>query len=112
MKNRFLFIPLAVGGMALLVYVTMLLWNGLMPNLFHLTALTFWQTAGLMLLARLVFGFGGFRGHHGMHHGNGFRKRWEKMSPEEREKFRAHMKHHHHHFHCERPEEHKSNEEK
>ena len=39
------------------------LWNCLMPGIFHLPAITFWEGVGLAILARLIFG--GFRhGHH------------------------------------------------
>jgi len=37
------------------------LWNGLMPVIFHLGLITYWQAIGLAILARLLFG--------GMHHG-------------------------------------------
>lgn len=41
-------------------YVVMYLWNWLMPAIFGLTAITFWQAIGLGLLAKLLFGgFGG-----------------------------------------------------
>jgi hypothetical protein len=33
----------------------MLLWNWLMPMIFGLTTLTFWQSFGLMLLASFLF---------------------------------------------------------
>lgn len=39
-----------------ITFTVMLLWNELMPQLFSLTSLTFWQTAGLLVLARLFFG--------------------------------------------------------
>jgi hypothetical protein len=42
----------------------MLLWNWLMPELFNLTTITFWQAVGVIILARLVFG--GFK--HGHDH--------------------------------------------
>jgi hypothetical protein len=50
---------LIVGGA-----VIMLLWNWLMPFLFHLTEITFWQAVGLALLARLLFGASHHRWHH------------------------------------------------
>jgi hypothetical protein len=44
--------------------IIMWLWNGLMPLIFHLGVITFWQAVGLAILARLLFG--GF--HHGHNH--------------------------------------------
>ena len=66
------------------------LWNWLMPPLFGLHTITYWQALGLLGLSWLLFG--GWRGR-GMpgwgHSGSG---RWGKMTPEEREKFREGMR--------------------
>jgi hypothetical protein len=72
-------------------YIVMLLWNALIPDIFHLGAITFWQAAGLLLLSKLLFGFGpGGRGgapwkRHRM-------EKWRDMSPEERQRFREQMR--------------------
>jgi len=97
-KNRFkcfLFAPLILVGVALFSYVTMLLWNELLPVLFHFPVITFWQALGLLILGRLLFGGFGHcgRGHHRMW-GNEFRNKWETMTPEEREQFMK-MRHMH-----------------
>lgn len=94
-KNLFWLVPLAIGGVALLIFVAMSLWNWLMPSIFHLPVIGYWETAGLMLLFRLIFGFGGHHGRHRFRHRNHFGDRWEKMTPEERKKFSEHLKHHH-----------------
>ena len=39
----------------LLAWPFMLLWNWLMPMIFGLTTLTFWQAFGLMLLCSFLF---------------------------------------------------------
>jgi len=70
------------------------LWNGLMPHLFGLRTITFWQALGLFLLSKILFG--GFHKGHGGGRGRRWkedmRQRWEGMSAEEREKFRAGMR--------------------
>ena len=43
--------------------IAMVLWNWLMPEIFGLTAIGFWQAFGIVLLAKLLFGFGGMCGH-------------------------------------------------
>ncbi|MEZ4810043.1 MAG: hypothetical protein R2819_06750 [Allomuricauda sp.] len=43
----------------LAIYVLMRLWNWLMPDLFGLGAINYWQALGIMVLAKLLFGFGG-----------------------------------------------------
>ena len=56
-----IFIPIIIAlFIALFGFVIMYLWNWLMPEIFGLTVITFWQAIGLGLLAKLLFGtFGG-----------------------------------------------------
>jgi len=80
---------IAIGVFGTAVYR---LWNWLMPTLFRLPAITFWQGVGLLALSWLLFGrFRGFRGRGGRLGGpwrRGADGRWERMTPEEREKLR------------------------
>jgi hypothetical protein len=80
-----LFILVAVP---LFGYVTMHLWNWLMPQLFRLPAVTFWQALGLIVLTRILFG--GFKWRSRMR-GNWINRR-EKLTPEEREAFARAMR--------------------
>jgi hypothetical protein len=68
-------------------FVVKALWNWLMPSLFGLHALTFWQGLGLLLLSWMLFG--GLRGLPGPYRHRRFMERWQEMTPEQREKFRA-----------------------
>lgn len=59
--------PLAILGMAFFIFIggaiVMLLWNTLLPTLFSLPAVSFWQALGILLLCRILFGgFGTRRG--------------------------------------------------
>ena len=84
----FLFAPLILVALVLFGYVTMLLWNELLPVLFHFPLITFWQAVGLLILTRLLFGNFCHRGHGPHRHwGHDFRNKWETMTPEEREQF-------------------------
>jgi H+/Cl- antiporter ClcA len=74
-------------------YVVMRLWNWLMPALFGLHVIGYWQAIGLMVLSKILFG--GF--HRGRHGGSRrwrrrMSERWGRMTPEEREKFRESMR--------------------
>jgi hypothetical protein len=73
-------------------YVTMALWNALMPAIFGLKVITFWQSLGLLLLGKILFG--GIHRHGGGRPGwkRGMQQRFANMTPEEREKFRAGMR--------------------
>lgn len=52
---------IAGTGLAILFgFIIMWLWNGLMPDIFGLPSVTYWQAVGLFILAKLIFGgFGG-----------------------------------------------------
>jgi hypothetical protein len=48
-----------IGFVALAIlfgYIVMWLWNWLMPGLFGLKTITFWQGVALVILARIIFG--------------------------------------------------------
>ncbi len=108
-KLRFLmpvwFAAVAAGFSA----IVMLLWNWLMPAIFNLTTISFWQALGLLLLMRILFGkfhgrHGKMMGHmmhgHGMH-GSAMREKWMKMTDEERKEFiQKRHQHMHHGKHC------------
>lgn len=71
------------------------LWNWLMPDIFGLHRISFWQAVGLMFLSWLLFGgLGLFRGRpvRGIHWRRRMSERWEQMTPEERDKFRQGLK--------------------
>ena len=40
-------------------WIIMLLWNWLMPSIFGLATITYWQGYGIFFLAKIIFGFGG-----------------------------------------------------
>ena len=104
-SKKIIFIPfLVIGGLALFSYIVMLLWNALIPDIFHLGLITFWQAAGLLILSKLLFGFGpgGRGGAPWMRHKM---ERFKNMSPEDRQRFREQMRercgkwgHRHNHF--------------
>jgi len=53
---------LGIGAMFLFVWLVMLLWNALVPELFNGPVLSYWQTAGIFLLSKILLsGFGGGR---------------------------------------------------
>ena len=82
------FICLAIVGVMVFSGIVMLLWNALLPELFHFPVISFWQALGLLILTKLLFG--GFRGGgpRGGHWKDKMKQRWMNMTPEEREKFK------------------------
>lgn len=87
---------MVIGGMALAVliaaifgFAVMYLWNWLMPELFALKTIGYWQALGIVLLGKLIFG--NFGHHHGPHGHGKFRrnlKGFRGMYPEIAENYR------------------------
>ena len=100
MKWRFVFLaPVILVGFAGFValggFLVQQLWNWLLPALFGWPVLTFWQALGLLALCRILFGgigMRGGRGSRGRRLGRGMRHRWSRMTPEERQRFRDHLR--------------------
>ncbi len=98
MRRRWYFwAPLAIVGVLLFIAVggeiVRLLWNWLLPSLFGWRQITFWQAVGLLALCRILFG--GLGRHSGFQRAQVRRRiaeRMEKMTPEERERFRQSMR--------------------
>ena len=104
MRRRWMFLgPLAIVGFLLFIAiggaVVQLLWNFLLPPLFGWREITFWQALAMLALCRILFGgFGrhgvsrSFRGRMGERMAARMTERWERMTPEERERFRQGMR--------------------
>jgi hypothetical protein len=83
---------LGLAFVTLTVYVVMCLWNTLIPILFHGPVITFWQTAGLFILSKILLtgiapGSHNHRRHdwRGNYHGRfrpGCREEEHKVTPE------------------------------
>lgn len=84
------FLVMAIVIVTVVSLAVMSLWNWLAPALFGWPVINLAQAAGLLLLSRLLFG--GLLGRGGMHWRRRMAERWEQMSPEERERFRAGMR--------------------
>ena len=68
--------------------IVMHLWNWLLPMLFGWRVITFWQALGLLTLCRILFGGWGGGSSNGSKRQCRKGERWEKLTPEERERFR------------------------
>jgi hypothetical protein len=53
----FKYVGFGILGLAFVfgtIWVVMLLWNSLVPSLFHGPVITYWQTAGLFILSKIL----------------------------------------------------------
>ncbi|MCF8372110.1 MAG: hypothetical protein K9H64_10845 [Bacteroidales bacterium] len=89
------FIRMAFFGLlaiAAFSFVTLLLWNWLIPVLFSGPVITFWQALGLLVLSKILFsGFhkhGPGESHHSTMRDH-FMSKFHKLSPEEKEKMKS-----------------------
>jgi hypothetical protein len=84
------FVILGIIGVFVFGSIVMLLWNNLMPVIFHLPLISFWQALGLLILAKILFsGFrGGPKAYGSRWKRNAIREGWANMTPEQQEKFK------------------------
>jgi len=81
---------IVVAGLSALV---LLLWNLLIPGIFGLKTINFWQAAGLFILTKILFssfrggGRPGERMLGAFHRDNPLMERWMNMTEEERKEF-------------------------
>jgi hypothetical protein len=79
-------ICMVIVGVLVFGSIVMFLWNALMPVIFHLPLISFWQALGLLLLAKILFS--GFRGGPFKNKRDNLRQAWMNMNPEQRENFK------------------------
>jgi hypothetical protein len=87
-------VVLGILAIVVFTFITMYLWNWLVPVLFNGPQIDFWQTMGLFVLSKILFsGFGKGGGHRHNGKWRGYWKdKWQGMTPEERERFKQKMK--------------------
>ena len=92
-------IAFGLMAVAFFGFVTMTLWNWLVPPLFSGPVITLWQALGLLILTKILFwGMGGKSHcyHHSPEHGGHWKHRlydkFSTMTPEEREVFKRKMR--------------------
>jgi len=88
-RNKWIFVVAPLAGAAFLWIcgeLIMYLWNWLLPGLFGWHVINVWQALGLLVLCRMLFGGWGGGSNQGR---SRRRENWERMSPEDREKFRT-----------------------
>ncbi len=75
----------AVAFAIVFAVLVKLIWNGLMPAIFGLTEITYWQAFGIIILAKLLFG--GFGARHRDHWSKSKREHfpWTKPADESNE---------------------------
>jgi hypothetical protein len=93
MRRKWIFLA-APLGILLFIWLggeaVMRLWNWLLPALFGWRVINFWQAVGLLALCRILFGSWGGRGPRSRFRAR-LHERWERMTPEERDRFRQTM---------------------
>lgn len=82
-RKMLMLLPIGLLAIAIFGFGVMSLWNWLVPAVFGGRLITFWQALGMLVLSRILVG--GFSRPRVVH-------KWEQLTPEEREKFRAGMR--------------------
>jgi hypothetical protein len=90
-RHKCFFIPLLIIGLFVLSAIVWLLWNHLLPVIFALPIISYWQAMGLLLLSRILFGGWSYRKHfeHVEHkHHQVLKEKLMEMSEDEKLKFK------------------------
>ena len=89
------FIPfIIIGIVALMALAVRGLWNGVLTDVLNVKTITYWQALGILVLAKILFGGFPCRGGRcgpGKWRERMSMKRWESLTPEERERMREEM---------------------
>jgi len=88
---RFMFPLLFIAAALLFSAIVMALWNAILPGVTGVKQITFIQAMGILVLSKILFGGfrGGWRGGRGHYQWSKMEAKWQDMTPEEREKFKA-----------------------
>jgi hypothetical protein len=89
MKKAPLFILIGTAGLFAVSGIVMLLWNGILPIVLHVSTITFFQAMGILVLSKILFGSFKGRRNGGTHHWKmRMWHKWAAMTQEEKEKFK------------------------
>ncbi|HRG58703.1 MAG TPA: hypothetical protein PK323_07055 [Bacteroidia bacterium] len=93
-KKFFFFIPMLIFGLSAISFIVMQLWNWLMPVIFQLPSISFFQAAGLFALSKILFSSFNFNGRNkrGPFNNQEMNEKIMNMSEEERAAFKAQWK--------------------
>jgi len=91
-QKKYLFILIPLGLFLILSWIIMLLWNNLIPTIFDLKSITYFQAMGLFILSRLLFGNLGFRNRKPPFMNQNLKEKWINMTEDEKIKFKEEWK--------------------
>jgi hypothetical protein len=91
-KKVLMILIFGTAAVLLFGWIVMSLWNAILPAVLGVKAISFLQALGLLLLSKILFG--GFHGGRGRWRGSPawkekMSRRWDRMTPEQKEKFKA-----------------------
>jgi len=86
MQLAALVIPVFVAFVAVGGLVVQQLWNWLLPPISGWHEVTYWEALGILALSRILFG--GLAGFPRPNYRRSTAERWERLTPEQRERFR------------------------
>lgn len=86
-KKKGFFALMFISIFFVLSGVVMFLWNSILPDLLNVNIITYWQSMGLLVLSRILFGRFGKPNRPGYYKGK-FNEKFMNMTQQEKEEFR------------------------
>lgn len=83
-----------IAAAILFTVVVMGLWNAILPAVLGVKTITFMQALGILVLSKILFGgfSRGWRGGRSHEWKQKMKEKWETMSPDQRDQFKAEWK--------------------
>ncbi len=95
-RRILMFVFFGVGAVVIFTFIVMWLWNAILPQVLGVSSISFIQALGILVLSKILFGFGGGHGGGGWNRKHSWKtkmkEKWTTMTPEEKEKFRQEWK--------------------
>jgi hypothetical protein len=93
-KKGILMATFFIVAALLFTLVVMGLWNAILPAVLGVKTITFIQAMGILALSKILFGGGcrGWRGGRGQEWKQKMKEKWDTMSPDQRDQFKAEWK--------------------
>jgi Ca2+/H+ antiporter, TMEM165/GDT1 family len=92
-RKGLMFLVIFAAAVFLFGWLVMALWNAILPAVIGVKAISFIQALGILVLSKILFGgFGGRHWRGSPQWKQKMKQRWDNMTPEEREQFKAEWK--------------------
>jgi hypothetical protein len=89
-KKKPLIFIFILAGIAVLIWILMLLWNAILPDVIGVNEISYWQAFGIFILSKILFG--GFKGGGRKHKEQKYKEKFMNLTDDQKETFKSEWK--------------------